>query len=388
MSRIDVAVAGVYETQQARRLPGRSAISLMLEAVNGALADAGLPIGAIDGVVGEWPGPGGNDAHPTSGDWAKQLGLTLRWVDDVYPAGPVALERARAAIRAGICNTVLVVGGQAGVVAAPGAAVIEYTRMSTEFIEVWGCTTPVEFALIAQRHMHLHGLTAEQITAVSATIRNHGHVNPRAVMYGKGPFTVDDVLASRMVCSPFHLLDLSLVSEGAVAMIVTNRIADVSSVPIYVSGSASEFWGSPYVDPPVHEDLIDMGTDSSGRALAQAGVGRDDIDVFGLYDPSSFEVIRQFEMLGYCARGEGGAFCSDGRLRIGGTHPTNTDGGLLSHAHLGMAQMTQKVVEAVEQLRGDSGERQVDGAEVALVTAGGPPARFFSAAVLTKEPSR
>jgi acetyl-CoA acetyltransferase len=176
------------------------------------------------------------------------------------------------------------------------------------------------------------------------------------------------------------------VSEGAAAMIVTNRSADVSSTPVFVAGAASEFWGSPYVDPPVYEELIDMGADSTGRAMQQAGVSLDDIDVFQLYDPTSFEVIRQFEMLGACVRGRGGEFCAGDRLTAGGSHPTNTDGGLLSHAHLGMAQMTHKVIEAVEQLRGSSGVRQVDGARLALVTAGGPPARFFSASVLATEP--
>jgi acetyl-CoA acetyltransferase len=380
-----VAVVGVYETEQARRLPDRTAISLMIEAVQGALADAGLPKDAIDGVAGEWPGPGGNDAHRSSADWAKQLGVPLRWIDDVYPGGPIALERARAAIEVGVCSTVLVVGGQAAATPVPGGSVMDYTRMSTEFIEVWGSTTPVEFALIARRHMHLYGLSQEDIAHVSATIRNHGHVNPKAAMFGRGPYTVDDVLESRMVCTPFHLLDLSLVSEGAAAMIVTNRLNEISSVPVFVSGVASEFWGSSYVDPPVYEELIDIGTDSSHRALEQAVVDLGDVDVFQLYDPSSFEVIRQFEMLGYCGKGEGGDFCGDGRLLVDGSHPTNTDGGLLSHAHLRLQQMTQKVIEAVQQLRGTCGPRQVRGAEVALVTAGGPPARFFSTVVLTRE---
>lgn len=380
-----VAVVGVYQTEQARRLPHRTAIDLMIEAVKGALADVGLTKEAIDGVAGEWPGPGGNDAYSTSADWAKQLGLRLRWIDDVYPGGPIALERARAAIEAGICSTVLIVGGQAAVTPPAGAAVADYTRISTEFIEVWGSTTPVEFALMAQRHMHLYGLTSASIAEVSATIRNHGSINPRAAMFGRGPYSVDDVLASRIICTPFHLLDLSIVSEGAAAMLVTNRLDEISSVPVFISGAGSEFWGSSYVDPPVYDEIIDMGTDATSRALAQAGVGAGDIDLFQLYDPTSFEVIRQFEMLGLAPRGEGGNFCADGRLRFDGSHPTNTDGGLLSHGHLKMQQMTQKVIEAVEQLRGISGDRQVDHPEVAIVTAGGPPARFFSTTILTRE---
>jgi acetyl-CoA acetyltransferase len=183
-----------------------------------------------------------------------------------------------------------------------------------------------------------------------------------------------------------HLLELSLVSEGAVAMVVTNRMEDIRTRPVYVLSGATEVHGSFYVNPPVYEEVGSMGADAAARAFADAGIDRADVDVFELYDPTAFEVIRQFEALGYCAPGEGGAFVEDGRIALGGTHPTNTDGGLLSHAHLRIQQMTQKVIEATQQLRGECGNRQVDGAQIALVTSGGPPAGFYSLALLGADP--
>lgn len=390
-----IAIVGVHETEQARRLPGRRTVDLFVEAAQGALTDAGLAHTQIDGVIGRWPGPGGAELdvetpdapRPSSSDWVRQLGVRASYVDDTDYSGPVALQHAVAAITAGQCHTVLVVSGQVGVVPQPGEAVISYTRSTNEFIGVWGATTPVEFSLLAQRHMHLFGTTVEQSAEVAAGIRTSGSSNPNAVMFGRGPVTAEDVLTSREICSPLRLLDLSLVSEGAVAMIVSDRLDELASPPVYVRGVGAEYLGSPYADPPVYETLRDLGSAAADRVFASAGLTRQDIDVFSLYDATSFEVIRQFELLGYCAEGEGGPFAADGRLRLGGSHPTNLDGGLLSHAHLSDAQMTHKLKEGVDQLRGRCDVRQVPGATNALVTVAGGPARFYGVAILSIDPS-
>jgi acetyl-CoA acetyltransferase len=390
----DVAIVGVYETEQARRLPHRRTVDLFLEATKGALDDAGLTKEDVDGVIGNWPGPGGAELPESQGgamrfgsaEWVKQLGITANFIDDTMFAGPVALQHAVGAIASGECETVLVVSGQCGIVPEPGSAVISYTRPANEFIGHWGATTPVEFSLLAQRHMDLFGTTVEQCAEVASSIRTNGDKNPHAVMYGRGPVSPQDVLTSREVCSPLRLLDFSLISEGAAAMIVSNRVRDTKSSPIYVRGVAGEYVGPPYIDAPVYEELRWLGRRAADRVFRRAGMSREDIQVFSLYDPTSFEVIRQFEMLGYCKEGEGGPFVMDGRIRIGGSHPTNLDGGLLSHAHLSDAQMTQKVKECVDQLRGVCGERQVAGARNALVTVAGGPARFYAAAILSSEP--
>lgn len=378
-------MAGVYETRQAKRITDASTTELVIEAFRGALDDAGLGIEDVDGVAAEWSGPGGSTVMPSSSDWARQLGRPLSWISDAMPAGPFALVDAVAAIRDGRCSTVLIGGGQARVLPGPGRTVAAYTQLDNEFIGLWGATTPTEFALLARRHMDLYGTTAEQLATVATTIRNHGSINPNAVMYGRGPYDVDTVLDSPMVCSPFHLLELSLVSEGAAAIVLTDRIDELRSHPVFCLGGGSELRGNAYVNPPIYEEIGDMGEALADRVFSRAGLAREDIDVFQLYDPTVFEVIRQFEVLGYCKTGEGGPFVSDGRIRLGGSHPVNTDGGLLSHAHLKIQQMTQKVIEAVQQLRGLSGERQVVGARTALVTGGGPPAGFYSLVALGTE---
>jgi acetyl-CoA acetyltransferase len=387
MTASSVAVVGAYETQQARMLDGRHAIDLFAEAINGALSDAGIQLQQVNGIIGRWPGPGGNQAFPSSGDWAYQLGLRVDWVDDTLYAGPVALQHAVAAISTGQCDTVVIVTGQCGVVPRkPGDAVISYTRPENEFIHMWGATTPVEFALLAQRHMHLFGTTVEQLAEVASAVRTSGNLNFNAVMHGRGPVSPSDVLASREVATPFRLLDLSLISEGAVALVVSNRI-ESASPPVYIRGVAAEYIGTPYVNVPVYEDLRDLGQRAAQRAFRQSGLDRNDIDVFSLYDPTSFHVIHQFEVLGYCDEGEGGPFVEGGRLRITGDHPTNLDGGLLSHAHLSDGQLSLKVKEGVDQLRGRCGVRQVAGARNALVTTQGGATRDFGVVVLSTEPS-
>jgi acetyl-CoA acetyltransferase len=384
-SETPVAVVGVYETKQARRIDVPQ-IHLYIEAIKGALADAGLTKDDLDGVAGHWPGPGGCNADPLASDWAKQLGVELGWTTDTNPSGATAVTAAAAAIRAGLCNTVAVVSGHSQEVPLPGEAVTGFTRTANEFTEMWGSTTPLQFGLLAQRHMHLFGTTQEQIAEVSATIRNYGHLNPNAVYYGKGPYTVDDILASRVIATPMHLLDVSTVSEGAACMIISNRVHDVPK-PVYITGTASSFIGNWYVNAPVYEEIGMFGSNAATRAFQQAGLSRSDIDVFQFYDPTSFEVIRQFEAFGYCEQGEGGEFIGEGRIGPGGSHPVCTDGGCLSHGHMLMGQAIHKVKEAVEQVRGVCGARQVPHVQHALATLGGPPAGFFGVCILSAQPT-
>ena len=384
MSTPAVAVVGAYETEQARFLDGRHQIDLFAEAIKGALADAGIQRTQVNGMIGRWPGPGGNQTFPSSADWAYQLGLKVDWVDETMYAGPIALQHAVAAIATGQCDTVVIVTGQSGVIPRKrGEAVIGYTRPENEFVQMWGVTTPVQFALLARRHMHLFGTTVEQMAEVASAIRTSGSLNPNAVLYGKGPISPSDVRASPEIASPFRLLDLSLVSEGAVALVVSSRTE--CETPVYIRGVAAEYVGSPYVNVPVYEDLRDLGRRAAERTFRQAGLDRADIDVFSIYDPTSFHVIHQFEVLGYCQEGEGGPFVEGGRLRLTGEHPTNLDGGLLSHAHLNDGQLSLKIKEGVDQLRGRSGERQVVGARNALVTTQGGATLDFGVVILSTD---
>ncbi|HEY4332379.1 MAG TPA: thiolase family protein, partial [Ilumatobacteraceae bacterium] len=330
----DVVIAGVYNTKQARSLPTTSR-QLLVEATLGALDDAGLTIADLDGVA----------AGAMSDALVYDLSLGPAWVREGGAHPILYLFEAVAAISAGLASVVVVAGGEAGVYGDRGATA-PWTRPENEFVAPFGLFTAAEFALIARAHMDRYGTTPEQLATVAATIRNNGDVNPEAVYFGRGPFTVDDVLASRMIADPFHLLDCSMTSEGGCAIVLAraDRAADLRQRPAYLLGAAHDTFGPPYHHPPRwdlagrHSDGIingQVGGRAARLAMAPAGLGPADIDVLELYDPFSFEIIRQLEAFGFCAAGEGGPFVADGNIDFDGEFPLNTDGGLLSFSHAG-----------------------------------------------------
>ena len=376
-----VAIAGVVATEMARRLDTTSA-EISLRAALAALDDAGLTVADVDGVAARWPGPGGTVFQPGSADWAEVFGRPLRWVCDTYPQGvPGALDAA-AAIAAGLCEVAVVFGGQAGVMG--GAAVADYTRPDNEFIACWGSLTAAQFALVAQVYRHRFAPDPEQVAAIAAAIRNAGSSNPAAVMTGRGPYTEADVLASPMIAEPFRLLDLCLATEGAAAMVLTTaeRAKDLQQPPVAILGGGSEWHRQQYVNPPRYDEVWGLGADAARRAFELAQLGPQDVDVFELYDINTYEVVRQFEMLGLCAEGEGADYLWEAGIGVDGRHPLNTDGGLLSYSHIGWGGPTLKIVEAVRQLRGTAGPGQVPDAEVALVTGAGAGAQYHNIMVL------
>jgi acetyl-CoA acetyltransferase len=173
-----------------------------------------------------------------------------------------------------------------------------------------------------------------------------------------------------MIADPFHLLDCSLTTEGGAGLVITSieRSRDLPGPKAYLLGGADETRGTGYARPPLLEDWGWVGEHAAKRAFGMAGITPFDVDVCELYDPFSFEIIHQFEAFGFCAKGEGGEFVMDGRIRPGGQFPICTDGGLLSFSHNGQVQMLQRVIEAVHQVRGTAGERQVPGARTALAS--------------------
>ena len=381
-----VAVAGVAATRQARSLDGNS-VQICLEAARAALDDAGLSLDDVDGISARWPGPGGTVFHPGSVDWTVLFGKGFDWVGDTYPQGAPGLLDAAGAILAGQCSTVLVFGGRAGesgVGASGGQAVASYTRPDNEFTACWGSLTAAQFALVAQVYVHRFAPDPERMALVPATIRNAGSANPAAVMYGRGPYRPADVLASPPVAEPFRLLDLCLATEGSAAMVVTSleRARDCPSAPVVVLGGGSEWYRQQYVDPPRYDDVARVGSGAYRRSFGMAGLAPEDVDVFELYDINTFEVIRQFETLGFCAEGEGVDYLAEAGIGLDGRHPTNTDGGLLAYSHVGWGGPTLKIVEAVRQIRGTAGPSQVPGTEVALVTGAGSGAQYHNAVLL------
>ncbi|MEU7550895.1 thiolase family protein [Streptomyces sp. NPDC044571] len=374
-------IAGVYATEQALSLPHRTAMDLALEAARGALADAGLEPSEVDGAQLDWPGPGG--APDDGASWAPLFGGALHWTSDSFMdnAGVRGLLKAAAAVRAGYADTV-VVGGcrlvSRGVDNAPVGA-----GRALEFTDVWGAYVVPQFALVAARHMYEYGTTPEQLAVVAATLRNNGAANPEAMMYGRGPYTPADVLASRPIASPLRLLDCCIVGEGGAAFVVTTaeRARDLPRPAVAVLSGAMEYHHAAYVNPALHREVGRIGAGAAARCYARAGVGPQEVDVFSLYDPNSFEIIRQVEVLGLCGEGEGGPLVAAGAIARDGRHPVNPDGGCLSYAWNGTQQMTLRVVEAVRQLRGTA-VHQLAGAEVALVANAGSGAQHYEMCVL------
>ena len=379
-----VAVTGVFNTRQSRDL-GCSSREASHDAALGAIADAGLDVADIDGIVATSP-------HGLVLDLGLGSCRTM-------PSGPdiEGVVEAAGLLLTGQATNVLLVAAAAGA-GFDRASVAPWVRPENEFVASYGLITPAEFAFMARRHMLDHGTTAQQMATVAATIRNHGHANPAAIYHGRGPFTVDDILASPMVADPFHLLECATTSQGGSAMVLTtaDRAADRPHPPVWILGAGSDRLGPSYVTAPSWDRTGYHGDDTPagliGRraadlAFAQAGLDRADVDVCELYDPFSFEIIRQFEAFGFCRVGEGGDFVTGGRIAVGGELPVTTDGGLMSFSHAGsFPQQLQRVVRAVEQLRGDAGPLQVEDAEVALCSNGGSGALYTQVMILGGRP--
>ncbi|QDQ98816.1 thiolase family protein [Tomitella fengzijianii] len=379
----DVAVSAVYNTPQARVLEGHDSVTITVDAARGVIAEAGVDVSSIDGVFGQ-----------SASSAVYALGLGPVWCSNTR-GGIAGILQAASVIAAGLCTTVLIADGEAGLY-TDRSATAPWTRPSNEFVAPFGLYTAVEFALIARRHMHRYGTTPEQLAAVAARIRNNGHINPEAVYRGRGPFSIDDVLSSRMIADPFRLLDCATTSEGGCALILTTaaRAADLPGEPVYILGGGLDSMGPQYRHAP-DWDLVSrtddipngyVGRRAARQAFAMAGIGPEDVDVAELYDPFSFELIRQFEAFGFCKDGEGGAFATE---RVTGDDPAlpiTTDGGLMSYSHGGgVVQLNQRVARGVQQLQGTCRSNQVAGARTVLCSNGGAGALFTDVLLLGSE---
>lgn len=408
----EVAIVGVATTEQTRDSKGRYGLSYALEALRAALDDAGLAkqdIGALYPMVDEWPQLGGvNAGNLRQAYWPAQLGIPIRWftgaVNSGGGTGVSALLDAAAAIAAGYVDTAALVLGMAASTPAD-ARTAAWTSQPLQFNEWTGSYTAAQFALAARRHMHVYGTTREQLARVSATIRNYGHINPDAVMYRRGPYGVRDVLEAPMVADPLTRLMCAQVNDGGAALILSTveRARDLRRPVIRVLGGADQLCYPAYAEPPLLESAL--GGPYSRQwvddGFAMAGVSRGDIDVVELYDGFASWVIMQWEMLGFCAPGEGGPFVETGVMEIDGRYPTCTDGGCQSFSHMG-APALLRPVEAVRQLRCETrdlcpgsarGEhthepgrcRQARDPRIALAVSMGPPTGGGNFAVLARE---
>jgi len=306
---------------------------------------------------------------------------------------PAVLQAAQMIV-SGQSRVVLIGSGGAGLYTERGATA-PWTRPANEFVVSFGLFTAAEFALMARRHMITYGTTPEQMAAAAASIRNNGHINPEAVYHARGPFTVEDVLASRMVADPFHLLECAMTSEGGCGIVLAHAdlVPGLKGKPAWILGGASDSFGPAYQVAPVWDMVGPTGMKAGmvGRRAAEhcfrtSGLGPDDVDVAEMYDPFSFEILRQLEAYGFCGEGESGPFVEEGGIALDGKIPVTTDGGTMSFSHAGInAQQLQRIIRAVQQVRGDCRTAQVQGAEVALCSNGGSGALFTDVMLIGSE---
>lgn len=354
---VGVGMAGCGEA------PGRSAIELLAESVHIALADAGLTVADVDGVfaatavhsmaamsVAEYLG-----AKPTFSSGSNIGGASFQ---------AHALDAALA-LEAGLCNVAVIAYGSDQRSAGGFRSISE----PMPYEAAYKPRNPVTaYALAAARHMHQFGTTREHLAEVAVAARQWANLNPDA--FAHGPLSIEDVLSARMICDPLSKLDCCLVTDGGAAMVLVraDRAKDSPRPPAYLLGAAMAHHHR--MISAMADLTVTAATESGPRAFEMAGLGRTDIDLLMLYDAFTINTILFLEDLGFCAKGEGGPFVSGGRIAPGGDLPVNTSGGGLSCVHPGMYGL-YAMIEAVTQLRGEAGERQVKGAEVALAHGNG-----------------
>jgi len=369
------AIAGVGLSAFGK-IRDRSPIGFTLEGIARALEDAGLSRDDVDGLLVAMPAMMGEEHG-----WAARIAALLEisasfgCTMDLGGATPVGMvQTATMAIDAGLANVVVCAYGHSET--PRGAA---FAIPNLEFTMPYGeiGATSVQ-AHIARRHMHEHGTTSEQLGHVAVALRHNACLNPDAQMYPKGPITIEDHQNSRWVVEPLRLFDCCVQTNGGGAVVVTSaeRARDLRKPPVLISGMGQSH-SAEMIEPWPEKRHHRGGVPAGKMCFEMAGMKPGDMDVIQLYDGFTILVICELENYGFCPVGEGGRFAEGGTLQVGGALPCCTAGGLLSEGHLmGMGHL----VEAVRQLRGECGERQVDAAETCFVSGyGGAPHTYPSA---------
>jgi acetyl-CoA acetyltransferase len=361
-----VAIAGIGYTELSRD-SGVSTLTLGCRAILAALEDAGLSPDDVDGIATHRVG---DSVLPAV--LAQALGIRdLRWYVDQFGGGSTScasVAQAALAVQAGLADAVVCYRAinarsefRMGGIGRPPVDAVE-----TQYQAPYGYfAPPQQFAMAARQHMLRWGTTHEQLGAVAVAQRAYAVHNERALM--RQPISLDDYLASRWVVEPFRLLDCCLETDGAVAVVLVgaDRARDLRHRPVLIRGAT---WGSGFtLYSNQQPDLtVTPAAPMARRLWSLAGLGPSEVDVALLYDCFTYTVVVQLEDYGFCAKGEGGPFVASGATAPGGSLPVNTHGGFLSE---GYVHGLNHVCEAVSQLRGDAGARQVAGAEVALCTS-------------------
>ena len=354
-----VAIVGAAETTELGKIPHLSQIQLHADAALNTLADAGLQAKDIDGVA---------TAGESPVAIAHYLGIAPRWVDGSSVGGcsfMLHVRHAVAAIEAGYADTILVTHGESGRSGVGrGGGGGGRASLPAQFEMPYGPMGPTTmFTIGVLRYMKQYGMTHEQLAMVAVVQREWAGMNPRASY--RDPISVEDVLNSRLIAYPFHLLECCLVTDGGGALILTSaeRAKDFPNKPVYILGSGES------VETPMVSQMKDLTSSQAFRiagsaAFQSAGISHGDVDHLMVYDAFAHLPIWGLEDLGFCERGEAPAFIADGNTRPGGKLPLNTNGGGLSYMHSGMYGM-YALQESVRQMRGTA-PAQVPGAEIAV----------------------
>ena len=379
-------IAGVAESPLGR-VADQTELSMMALAAREALAEAGMSIKDVDGLFVRYRT---NEAYvEQTVELGEYLGIQPRFADSTDIGGcsfEAHVHHAMIAIAAGRCEVALIAYASRqrsrrarSMLAAPD----DYT-LTGQFETPYGILSPIgQYALIAARHMHQYGTKPEHFAAVAVAARDWARMNPKAFV--RDPLTIDQVLASEMISDPLRRLDCCLLTDGGAAVVVTTRArardAATRAIRILGAGESHTHWHVAEM-----KDLtVGAGAMSGRDAFGMAGIGPRDVDFLQPYDNFTSAVIMHLEDLGCCGRGEGGPFVEGGRLAPGGALPTMTSGGGLSYCHPGMLGLLL-IVEAVRQLRGEAGERQVPGARIGVVHGiGGVSFSAAATAVLAAE---
>ncbi|MEE9286018.1 MAG: acetyl-CoA acetyltransferase [Dehalococcoidia bacterium] len=357
------AIVGAYE-YPLRRASGTSEFQIQAECARKALEEAGLSMKDVDGFM--------SPAGFASMYMAEYLGLTPRLLDTTQVGGSsylLHISRAAAAIAANQCEVVLITYGStalssARAIGTGGFGARSVAAWPDSFEAPYGPILAGLYATVASRHMHDYGTTSEQLAAIAVTTRRHANMNPNALY--RDLVTVEDVLNSRMIAWPLHLLDCCVISDGGGAIVVTSpeRARDVRTKPVWVLGAGESY---AHLSGGKRDFTTVAAAQSVPEAFGMAGVAHQDIDLLMVYDSFTITVLTTLESLGFCKKGEGGSFVEGGRLAIDGELPMNTDGGGLSSNHPGMRGIFL-IIEATRQLRGDfqGTARQVKDCKIAL----------------------
>jgi acetyl-CoA acetyltransferase len=371
-----VAIVGAAESDEIGLTPNKSALQHHAEAAYNALADAGLSIKDVDGLF-----TAGFSTLAT----AEYMGINPKFTDSTSVGGSsfdIHIAHALAAINAGYCEVALVTHGQTGRSSRGGGGGADANLPGPSFESPYGLIgAPINYAVACSRYMHVYGeeRTRQAMAEIAVATRKWAQMNPRAMM--RDPMSFDDYHNSRWIAWPFHLLDCCLVTDAGGAFVITSaaRARDLPKKPVWVLGAAE------YHDHSLISQMPDLTVHpakvAGDRAFEMAGLKRGDIDLAMIYDSFTYTVLMSLESLGFCGPGEGPDLVADQSTAPGGSFPVNTSGGGLSYTHPGMYGMFL-VIEAVRQLRGECGERQLADCKTALVNGSGGSLSSAGTAIL------